>query len=155
MDPIYWAAAVSFVIGACGYIIVRFWLIPIIRYKRVKKKLHAGLKAFSQKLTLRQAEKSKAVSEKKRCRDLRRLGMKLVKVHDAELPYWYRLVMVTRKESPLAASASLMRLENLPTIEQAGQCIEDVGLHLNFKRQDKMNRFGRFRNTLRSLFWQL
>ncbi len=134
MDPIYWAAIISFVIGACGYIIVRFWIIPIVRYKRCKMKLRTQLEKMFQKLPDSTDNKNyKKMLSKKRLQEIRRLSVKLVEIHDADLPYWYRLILMTRKESPLNATEPILKLENMQTPGQARKCAEQIctslGIH--------------------------
>ncbi len=135
MDPIYWAALFSFVAGACGYIIIRFWTIPIFRYKRLKRQLHKCLGQLFILLPEEDGAAPKASLGKKRLKEMRRLMKKLVDLNDHDLPYWYRLVLVTRKESSRQASEVVMRLENLPTSGQARACLEEVGRHLTIKRE--------------------
>ena len=135
MDPIYWAALFSFVAGASGYIIIRFWVIPIVRYNRVKRQL---LKCLGHLFALLPEEDSAAPKGslgKKRLKEMRRLMMKLVDLNDHDLPYWYRLVLVTRKESSRQASEVIMRLENLPTSSQARVCLQEAGRHLTIKQE--------------------
>jgi len=126
VDSIYWACLLSFMAGACGYIITRFWIMPIRHYRRVKRQLLKGLSEYAQKLPSDPTGKTKKAFSAGRLRDLRRLGVQLVSVHDGELPYWYRLVLVSRKESPQAASEPILRLENMPTSGQARQCIDVI-----------------------------
>lgn len=134
MDPIYWVAIISFIIGACGYIIVRFWIIPIVRYKKTRRLLKASLETFCRKLP--NAEEGKAFKKalgKKRLEEIRRQGMKLVEIHDVDLPYWYRLLLLTRKESPLNASEPILKLENMQSANQARRCVAQIGESLAMK----------------------
>ena len=39
MKPIYFIAIISFISGALGYIIVQFWIRPILGYQRLKNKV--------------------------------------------------------------------------------------------------------------------
>ncbi|RJQ75022.1 MAG: hypothetical protein C4519_16175 [Desulfobacteraceae bacterium] len=124
----------SFIAGMCGYIIVRFWILPIVRYRRVKWQLLAGLQAFSESLPADGAVKLKAAPAKMQLRELRRKGSQLISLHDGCLPYWYRLMLLTRKESPAKAAVPILRLENMPTAGQARQCIDTIGRHLRDSR---------------------
>ncbi len=126
MDSLYWAALMSFIAGAFGYIIARFWIIPIGRYRRVKHQLLRELQGFGQSL----CEEKKSTKDDPRLLQIRQLGLKLLEVHNLELPYWYRLVLVTRKESPQDAFDPIQRLEHMPGVHQARQCIERIEHHL-------------------------
>ncbi|MFZ1985703.1 MAG: hypothetical protein WAU91_14890 [Desulfatitalea sp.] len=130
MDTIYWAALLSFIAGACGYVITRFWIIPIGRYRRIKQQLIGELQTYCQKLPTDDHAKLKPAPDDARLRLIRQLGMQLVAVHSGELPYWYQLVLITRKESPQEASDPILRLEKMPTSQQARQCIAAIGRQL-------------------------
>jgi len=134
LDPMYWAALFSFIAGASGYVIVRFWMIPILRYRRIKRRLLKALGDLFRELPEGNDQPPKARLGKKRVQDMRRLAMQLVELNDHDLPYWYRLVLLTRKESALNASEAIMRLENLPTNEQVRQCLQDASLKLTTPR---------------------
>jgi hypothetical protein len=123
---VYWYYGMSFIAGMFGYIIVKFWVLPIVKYKRLRQRLLSELGSYSEALPADAAAKMKSAPAKKRLRDMRRLGVKLISVHDGELPYWYRLMLMSRKESPAAATEPLLRLENMPTSGQARQCIETI-----------------------------
>ena len=141
MDPIYWAALASFVSGACGYVIIRFWILPIVRYRRLKRELLDHLVRLYGSLPEEDERAPKVSMGKKRLKELRRLMMRLVALHDHDMPYWYRLVLVTRQESPQQASEKAMQLENLPTIGQARHCMEEIAAHLTIKH--KLTSFAR------------
>ncbi len=133
MDSLYWAAFLSFIAGICGYIIIRFWIVPIVRYRRIKGRLRSGISAYLQRLPADSSAKTKGVANKKALRDIRQSGSHLVDLYNGELPYWYRLVLMTHKESPPKAADPIMRLENMPTSGQARQCIGVIGEHLRFR----------------------
>ena len=134
MDPIYWAALFSFLTGAIGYIIVRFWILPITRYKRVRRMLINMLADLFRTLPEEDDLPVKATLGKKRLREMRRLVTQLVDLNNHDLPYWYRLVLLSSKESALNASEAIMRLENLPTSGQVRQCLGEAERHLTTKR---------------------
>jgi len=137
LEPIYWAALFSFIVGACGYIIIRFWIVPISKYRGIKRRLIEGLNTCVQKLPDEDASvRWKQAAGSGRLRDLRRLGVKLVDLHNGDLPYWYRLVLLTRKESPLDMIELLLRLDNMANSGNARQCIDEIIGHLAVKKPD-------------------
>ncbi|MBI5894528.1 MAG: hypothetical protein HZB24_00430 [Desulfobacterales bacterium] len=137
MDPIYWAALLSFIAGVCGYIIARFWIMPIGRYRRTKQQLLRELQSYLQTLPAEESIRLKPGTDTPHLLQIRQLGLKLVEVHNLELPYWYRLVLVTRKESPQEAFDPIQRLEKMPSVRQATQCIERIDRHLGTMRSAK------------------
>jgi len=134
---IYWVAVLSFLMGVCGYIIVRFWIIPIGRYRRAKGRLRQRLDAFWRLLPADDTAKPKAAGVKKTLREIRRGGVELMALHDEELPYWYRLALMTRRESPRDAVEPILCLENLSASGQARQCVQEIAHHFGFKAFDR------------------
>lgn len=129
---LYWLAGLSFMVGVCGYIIVRFWIIPISRYRRARHLLLHRLKMIVESLPA-DAEAPKGSLGKKALRDLRHCGVNLVDLYIDELPHWYRLVLMTRGESPQKAADPILRLENMPTSGQARACAGEIGKHMGLK----------------------
>ncbi len=107
MNPLYIAATASFIAGMCGYIMVRFWFIPIRHYRKVKKNLAAEIKLLDRMA----GQEYKGEQARRHMAGVRTKAMQLLDVHRYELPYWYRLVLIRRQESPEKALASLMKLE--------------------------------------------
>lgn len=130
MDSLYWAALLSFITGAFGYIIARFWIVPIGRYRRTKQQLLRELRNYDRALPGEENARLKSAKDNPHLLEARQLGLRLVEVHNLELPYWYRLVLVTRKESPQDAFDPIQRLEHMPSVRQARQCIERIEHHL-------------------------
>ena len=130
MGATYWASLLSFIAGVCGYIIARFWIMPIGRYRRTKQQLLRHLESYGMALPAEDNARLKPGTDNSHLLQIRQLGLKLVEVHNFELPYWYRLVLVTRKESPQEAFDPIQRLENMPNVRQARQCIERISGHL-------------------------
>jgi hypothetical protein len=120
----------SFLAGVFGYIIARFWIIPIRRYQRSKTELTTQLKEWWTKLPPESAQGQPARPGKKRLDILQRQSAALVVLHDVDLPYWYRLVLMTRKESAQAASEALSGMQNVTSSGQARQLLEAASRHL-------------------------
>jgi hypothetical protein len=123
---VYWFYGMSFAAGMFGYIIVKFWIIPIRKYKKLRRRLLSELESYRAALPAGDGAQLKIGPAKKRLQELRRIGVDLLSVHDGELPYWYRLKLASRKESPAAATDPLLRLENMPTSGQVRRCIESI-----------------------------
>ena len=134
MDPLYWAALWSFIAGVFGYIIARFWIMPIGRYRRTKQQLRRELESYRRSLPAEDNARLKPGKDNPHLLQIRQLGSRLIDVHDFDLPYWYRLVLVTRKESPQGAFDPIQRLEHMPSVRQARQCIERIDQHLGAAR---------------------
>ena len=133
MEPIYIAAIISFVIGVFGYIIVRFWVLPIGRYIRVKSHLTSDLRALLNMLPTEQPENTENTKIKDRQVSLRRHSSDLVSIFQDELPYWYRLYLNSKKEYPLEAAEFSMRLSNTRKFEHALKQVNEIKGFLRLK----------------------
>jgi hypothetical protein len=122
MNPIWVAAIISFLTGLFGYFIARFWVRPIGLYRRHKRRLALDLTAYA--AALDQSEIPSRNNES--LRSARKAFDDLLGVFHDELPHWYRLVLVRRLESPLAASQPLLALSNIRNPEHAAKRLEEV-----------------------------
>ena len=114
------AAGASFVAGLTGYIIVRFWIKPIVRYTRTKRKLNHELTRYlAQMNETAGSEKKKARNQSKPAlRNARKNTMNLASCYGEEIPYWYRLLLDSRGESPSEALSLLTNLSKIRDQEQ-------------------------------------
>ncbi len=107
MNPIYLGAFIGFVMGASGYIIVRFWIGPISKYNKIKKEITARLHILQDSI-----KKQEAVNNKDSAKKLQKLAAALSDSFDLGIPHWYKMVLDNRKEFPKDAAADLMKLAN-------------------------------------------
>jgi len=133
MEPIYVAAFISFVIGLFGYIVVRFWILPIGRYIRVKSRFASDLRALLDILQAEQPRNTENSQIQDRQVSLRRYSSDLVAIYQNELPYWYRLYLESKKEQPLEAAESSMRLSNTRKSEHAFRHADEIKGFLRLK----------------------
>jgi hypothetical protein len=133
MEPIYIAAFISFVIGVFGYIVVRFWILPIRRYIRVKSHLTFDLRAFLNMLPTEQPENTEISKIQERQVSLRRHSSDLVSIYQDELPYWYRLYLKSKEERTLDAAELSMRLSNTRKLEHALKQANEIKGFLRLK----------------------
>ena len=133
MEPIYVAAFISFVIGLFGYIVVRFWILPIGRYIRVKSRLASDFRVLLDILQAEQTRNTENSQIQDRQVSLRRISSDLVSIYQKELPYWYRLYLENKKEQPLEAAESSMRLSNTRKLEHAFRQADEIKGFLRLK----------------------
>ena len=114
------AVGASFVAGLLGYIIVRFWIKPIVRYTSTKRKLnHELTRSLAQMSETAGSEKKKVKNRSKPAlRDTRKYTMTLASCYGEEIPYWYRLLLDSRGESPTEALGLLTNLSKIRDHEQ-------------------------------------
>ncbi|MFW6242445.1 MAG: hypothetical protein ACOC98_17830, partial [Thermodesulfobacteriota bacterium] len=94
-SPYLLAAGASFLAGMFGYVIVRFWAMPIARYRRAKAMTQDALDAL-----LAADGKREMAEAKKACRVA---ADRLSELYSVDLPPWYRMVLDQRGESPVQA----------------------------------------------------
>ncbi|MBU0769452.1 MAG: hypothetical protein KJ687_10205 [Proteobacteria bacterium] len=133
MEPIHVAASISFVIGIVGYIVVRFWILPIARYKRVKSRFASDIRALLEMLQAEQPRNTENSQIQDRQVSLRRCSSDLVSIYQDELPYWYRLYLESKKEQPFEAVESSMRLSNTRKLEHAFRQADEIKGFLRLK----------------------
>ena len=132
MNPMLFAAAISFIIGMLGYIIARFWVRPIGHYNRQKSSLKSELEHFETLLNRYDQQTWKKSSAKNRLQSARKAASRMVDVYTSELPYWYKLVLGRRGESPLNATAPILALANIRHPEHARIRLQQVRKALLF-----------------------
>ena len=133
MEPIYVAAFISFVVGLFGYTMVRFWILPIGRYIKVKSRFASDLSVFLDMLQAEQPRNSGNSQIQDRQVSIRRHSSDLVSIYQNELPYWYRLYLESKKEQPLEAAEFSMRLSNTRKPEHAFRQADEIKDFLRIK----------------------
>jgi len=132
MDPVIYAVAlVSFLAGSFGYVLVRFVLLPIGRYQRIRKRIAATL---DRPVGQGHAERENAAYPPKKgehAKKLRQLSVELSACFTDQLPHWYKLYLTKRRgEAPIEASRYLMALANTREKEHAVGQMEKISRHL-------------------------
>jgi hypothetical protein len=122
------AAGASFVVGLLGYIIARLWIKPIVGYTSTKRRLD---QALTHCLALMDESAGPEKQGARQCRHgalrtARKHAIALVASYGADIPYWYRLLLDSRKESPAEASGLLTNLSKIRDQEQVKNRIDAV-----------------------------
>lgn len=133
MEPIYVAAFISFVTGLLGYIIIRFWILPIGRYVRVKSRLASDMRTLLDMLQTEEPRKAENSQIQDPQVSLRRHSSDLASIYQNDLPYWYRLYLESKKEQPIKAAESSMRLSNTRKSKHAFQQAKEIKSFLRLK----------------------
>lgn len=123
------AAGASFVAGVMGYIIARFWVKPIAKYKLTRRRLDANLTRYlNQSAGSSDALQSnnKPASDQTCLRSARKQAMDLVSIYTAEIPYWYRLLLDSRQAAPTNVSGLLANVHKIQDPQQRRSRIEAV-----------------------------
>lgn len=130
LDPsLMIAAGASFVAGVMGYIIARLWVKPIVRYNIAKRKLDVELSRCLDLMTDTPdgAEPVPDLSGGGQpLREARKLAMELLSCYNNDIPYWYRLLLESRQESPVQSSGRLTNLNKIPDPQKRRARIQSV-----------------------------
>jgi hypothetical protein len=133
MEPIYVAALLSFIAGLLGYIIIRFWILPIGRYLKIKGRLASDMRTLLDMLQDDRPQNNEDTRIQDRGVSVRRHCSDLVSIYQNDLPYWYRLNLESKKEKPLEAAKFSMRLANTRKPEHALQQVNEIRRLLRIK----------------------
>lgn len=134
MEPIYIASLASFMVGLFGYIIIRFWILPIGRYLKVKGRLASDIKVL---LEMSRAAAELQNNDGTQIQDQRvavgRHCSDLATIYQNDLPYWYQLYLESKKEQPLEAVQYSMRLVNTREPEHVLRQANEIKQFLRLK----------------------
>ena len=125
-SPLLIAAGASFIAGLLGYIIARLWIKPIVRYNITKRKLDQELTRYLAQMNQSTGPDEPVAQNRDAMilRTARQHAVDLVSCFGSEIPYWYRLLLESRKESPTEASGLLTNLSKIRNREQVKNRIE-------------------------------
>ena len=100
----------SIIAGAIGYLIITFWVRPILRYKDIKYQVASDLMFFQNTIgpdlegNIRKETLEGMKSNRRHAADLAAIY--------GDLPSWYQRLLKKRKEDPQGASQYLIGLSN-------------------------------------------
>jgi len=127
MNNIILASLIGFSLGAAGYIVFRFWLLPIGRYQRIKDQITENIRHHELKLTNENAFQL-SPDQSEICR---KQSVALTDAYYDDLPRWYRMVLINRKESPDDASKNLLTLSGIRDPDHARNRIHNIKKSFN------------------------
>jgi len=133
MEPIYLVALLSFIIGCLGYIIVQFWILPVIRYKRIKRKISKTILGYSEATTSERKGGKSGPPSQDIMKSLRQCSVELSEIYNNDLPHWYKMVLANRNETPIDASKYLMTLGNIRNGFHAEKHLHEIKTDLKIK----------------------
>jgi hypothetical protein len=129
MDMRVAGALFGFVVGTTGYIIFKFWLLPIREYRRLKSAIKVDLKYLANSIS----ENKRDPQRKKRLRNMRKIILDLSDCYDNDIPVWYKIILNRRRESPHEAAKHLMDLANIQDNSHVFNRLEKAGTALLIK----------------------
>jgi hypothetical protein len=133
MEPIYFVAITSFVSGSLGYLILQFWIRPILGYKKIKNKVELTIKYYYKSKNNKNIGEKIKSQMKERSKTNRQNSVELSASYNENLPNWYKMLLDSRGESPIDASKHLMILSNTSNYDHAEKHIEGIKNYLKIK----------------------
>ncbi len=133
MKPIYVVAIISFISGALGYIIIQFWIRPILGYKKIKNKVALNIKYYNNSKNNKDIGEKIKSQMKEWSKANRQNSVELSESYNGNLPVWYKILLKSRGESPIDASKHLMTLSNTRNYDHAEKHIEEIKNYLKIK----------------------
>lgn len=110
-------AALSFLVGMFGYLLYRFWFVPVRRYAALKQEVGAALTRFTAGPALPDPAKGQG-------KTLRALAVRLADCYNNETPPWFRIRLAGRGEDPVEASRQMLAITGSIKPEHARKRIE-------------------------------
>ena len=115
----------SLVAGGCGYLIVTFWMSPILRYLQIRHEVTSDLIFYANAISpenvcdeLEQRHEERKVSNRKHASEIAACYYRL--------PKWYRWLLKRRQEDPIRVSKDLIGLSNSSTSDQADPHLKEL-----------------------------
>ena len=129
LDPsLLIAAAASFMAGLLGYGIAKLWIKPIVGYNIEKRRLDREISRYLRRLE--NVEKTQASANDPEVREISKAMRKsvtnLAARNSTELPAWYRIFLVSRKESPDKAMKLLAPLSKIKDLHQIQERVDQA-----------------------------
>jgi hypothetical protein len=125
----------SLIAGGCGYLIITFWMSPILRYLQIRHEVTSDLIFYADVISadnvcdeLKKRHEARQESNRKHAAEMAACYYRL--------PKWYKWLLKRRDENPLVASRELIGLSNCSTEESAYSHIQRLKKALRIVQLD-------------------
>ncbi len=126
MESVYWGALTGFILGSFGFTMVKFVIKPILKYKRLKRKIISHLKTYLNNIHGENDDPVVKDVIDGSARALRESSSELNDSYEYILPNWYKVLLKSRGESPPDASKHLMLLSSTLEYKHAQNRTEKI-----------------------------
>ena len=103
------AVAIGFGAGSFGYVLMRFYVSPVLAYRKLKARTRSTLERIEGGCSEGTVSR-KVVPE---IDGLRFLAKDVMGCHEELLPMWFRLSLVRKGEDPMEAASGMMAASNI------------------------------------------
>ncbi len=129
MDAKIAGALFGFGVGAAGYVIVKYWILPIRHYKRLKSAIEKDVALYMNSI----ARDNWNSGDKKLFKNTKKAVSDLNNTYDFDLPVWYKIILRRRGESPKEAEKHLMGLADTKDASHAEKRLEKAKAALSMQ----------------------
>ena len=133
MEPIYFVAIISFVLGSLGYIILQFWIRPILGYRKIKHKVTLTIKSYYKSKNNKDISEKINLQMKDWAKANRQNSVELSASYNENLPNWYKMLLDSRGESPIDVSKHLMILSNTSNYDHMEKHMKEIKNYLKIR----------------------
>jgi hypothetical protein len=98
--------------GGLGYLIVNFWMNPILGYLKIRHAVTSDLIFYANAISVNDPNEEMKTLMADRRKANRKHASELTAVF-FRLPWWYKICLKRRKEDPVSASKKLIGLSNI------------------------------------------
>jgi hypothetical protein len=124
VDPITLGAGASFIAGAAGYVIAKYWIGPIRSFGRAKTALLEELNQLGELCPHEGKVDLKTKPIRRQMKRVRQKANALLECYEIDLPVWYRLKLRSAGRDPGDAVHPLLGLHQLPTAGQVNDRLD-------------------------------
>ena len=122
-------ALFAIALGAGGYLVANFWMVPLLDYRRAKKKVAVNVVYYANVLGNRELNEFGDERRREGASEVRRNASELVGCY-SQLPWWYRRYLQIVSEEPKTASKGLIGMSNANDQVLASRFANEVAVAL-------------------------
>jgi len=126
MTLLTFAVIACFFVGSFGYVIVRFWVQPIFKYRSIRKRVIQNLADYLNSFDQEDEGENFHGVINRRAEEMRRNTLDLTECFNSSLPVWYKVLLRGRGEFPEEISKHLMALSNTRNYNHARNRMEKI-----------------------------
>ncbi|MFO7558335.1 MAG: hypothetical protein R6X10_05860 [Desulfobacterales bacterium] len=115
-----------FFLGSFGYVIVRFWVRPILKYRSVRKRVIQNLADYLNSFDQEDEGENFHGAINRKAEEIRRNTLDLKEYFNNSLPAWYKMLLRSRGEFPEGIANHLIALSNTRDYNHARNRMEKI-----------------------------
>jgi hypothetical protein len=126
MISVTFSVIACFFLGSFGYVVVRFWVRPIFKYRSIRKRVIQNLADYLNSFDQEDAGENFHGVINQRAEEMLRNTLDLKECFNGQLPVWYKMLLRGRGEFPEEIANHLMALSNTRNYNNARNRMEKI-----------------------------